>query len=114
MLIRVPLKTINPLNRREHWAVRSSRVKRERELVTLWARAAKFKVPPLPLIVTMTRIAPRKLDPHDALPASFKGAADALCALIGVDDRTEQIDWRYRQQRGEPREYAIQIEVQPA
>jgi hypothetical protein len=112
-MIRIPIKTVNPLNRREHFMARAKRVAAERDAVSWALVAANFRME-LPALVTLTRVAPRALDRHDGLPASMKAVADMICKRAGIDDKTDLIDWRYRQRKGGPKEYAVEIEVQQA
>lgn len=63
-----------------------------------------------PVEVVLTRIAPRELD-DDNLARSFKAVRDQVAVHLGVDDRSKLVTWRYAQEKGKPREYAVRIEV---
>lgn len=63
-----------------------------------------------PLVVELTRIAPRPLD-TDNLSSAFKGHRDAIAALLGVDDRDPRVSWTYSQEKGKPKEYAVRVTV---
>ena len=80
-VIRIPLRTINPLNQREHWRQRATRVKSERT-ITSWSLVRAIK-PTLPVVVTLTREAERAMD-TDGLAASFKGVRRPGCRLAGA------------------------------
>jgi len=107
MKITIPIRTVSEANQREHWAKRHKRNKRQ-QLETTWhlSRAARWFV--FPCRVTLTRIAPRKLD-TDNLAGSFKHVQDAVAKWLGVDDGDGSVEWRYEQRRGEPNEYAVEI-----
>lgn len=64
-------------------------------------------LPPLPAIVTITRVGPRRLD-DDNLAAACKYVRDAVAAAYGEDDGGPLYEWRYAQQIGT---YAVEVEV---
>lgn len=106
----VHMKTINPLNKREHWANRAKRVKAEREQVRRSLIAlAPF---PLPCVVDLVRISPKRMDSHDGLQASLKGTCDAIADLLGVDDASDQIDWLPPDQEI-GKDMAVRIAIRP-
>jgi len=104
----IPIRTYSKLNGREHWAKRARRTKAER-------RAAFLMVPSYavaePTTVTLTRIAPRRLD-GDNLQGSFKAVRDAVADRMGIDDADPRVTWRYAQEKGAPKEYAVRVEIQ--
>ena len=110
----LPLRVVNPLNTREFWAKRAKRTATQRAAVTLQLKLGPIRPPPLPLVVTMTRIAPRAFD-DDGLPGSFKGVRDAIAACYGVDDgpKETRLRWVYAHRKGEPRQYAIEVKLEP-
>ena len=110
----LPLRLVNALNRREHWATKAKRSAAHRHAVTMQLKAGRIRPPPLPLVVTMTRVAPRAFD-DDALPGSFKAVRDAVAAFYGVDDgpKETRLRWRYAYRRGEPKQYAIEVGLAP-
>lgn len=99
-MIHVPLRTVSGMNAREHWQARARRVKGERQLVA-W-HLASVKKPAVPLVVTLTRIAPSNgLDPDDNLPSALKGARDEIAEWLGVNDRDRKtVRYEYEQERG--------------
>lgn len=106
------MKLKGSLNAREHWRVRSSRVKRERQAAH-W-RMLDAKRPPLPVVVRLVRIAPRALD-DDNLQGVFKGIRDGVADAYGIDDKDRaRIRFEYEQERGAPHQYGVRIEVSPA
>jgi hypothetical protein len=64
-------------------------------------------------MITLTRIAPRKLD-TDNLVSACKGVRDGIADTLGVDDGDERITWKYAQRKGKPKQYAVEVEVESA
>jgi len=63
-------------------------------------------------IVTLTRIAPRYLD-DDNLPRSFKAIRDGVADALGTDDSARSnLRWRYAQEKGPPKRYAVRIQIE--
>lgn len=108
VVVVVPIRAESTLNRREHWAARARRVKAERTAVG-WA-LRPHRPPLLPVLVILTRIAPRELD-SDNLAAALKGTRDQVAAWLGLDDDRDGRDvaWLVRQRRARPREYAVEV-----
>lgn len=110
MKVIVPLAIKGSLNSREHWSARARRVKHERFLVCAHLPRGLPSLP-LPLVITLTRVAPRELD-DDNLVGRFKGVRDEVAKWLGVDDRNKAITWRYQQRKPEkPKQQWIEIEV---
>lgn len=64
----------------------------------------------LPATITLTRVAPRRLD-SDNLAGSFKAVQDEVAALMGIDDGDPRITWVYAQRSPSvPNEYAVEVE----
>lgn len=88
---------------------KARRVKKERE-ATGWS-LLPFKAPALPCVVTLTRVAPRRMD-GDNLQGACKAVRDAVADWLRVDDGSPLITWRYAQRQGRPKEYAVEILLQ--
>lgn len=108
--IELPIKVISEANSRGHWGGRASRFKKQRLDVRLTCNRA---IKPLPdnatAIVTLTRLGKRTLD-TDNLSGAFKAIRDEIAAMMGIDDGSERIEWRYRQLY--PLEYGIRIKIE--
>lgn len=111
----LPIRIESEANLREHWSVKARRAKAQRatthfilrpSLSCEFALLAKGGT----LTVTLTRIAPRKLD-GDNLQRGFKAVRDQIAACLGVDDGSEAVTWLYAQEKGKPREYAARVTV---
>jgi hypothetical protein len=103
----VALRTLNPLNRREHHHARAKRVAHERA-ATLAALRAFFRAPPaLPalgsgrkLLWVLTRLSPGTMD-SDGAVAAMKGVRDAVAEFCGVDDADPRVAFHCGQDAGD-------------
>lgn len=109
----LPLRLVAATNTRGHWSVHARRVKAERAAVDQVLRAVR-PLPSLPIVVTMTRVAPGQLDEGDNLPSACKGVRDSVAAAYGMNDRDPRIEWRYAQERGGVRVYGVRITIRGA
>lgn len=66
-------------------------------------------VPAVPVVVTITRIGPRKLD-DDNLASACKYVRDAIASKIGIDDGSDEYTWVYKQCTGK---YGVDVEISP-
>lgn len=119
------LRTASEANQREHWRKRYNRQSVQKQSVQLEVGVRSAEFPELPVIVTMTRIAPRKLD-DDNLVGSFKAVRDALATLLlpeltqgnqyapRGDDSDNRLTFRCDQRKGEPKQYAVEISIESA
>lgn len=106
-MIKIPLRTGNGQNNREHFRVAAKRAKAEREAV-LWALKPSV-LPSMPCTVLLTRVAPSNgLDQHDNLRGALKHCVDAIADWFGIKDNDPRMTWEYAQARGP---WAVQIEV---
>jgi hypothetical protein len=111
IVITVPIRLVSVANLRECWQKRARRAADHRGLVrTLLANQGKWRGG-FPVVVTMTRVAPRKLDSHDNLRAAFKACVDGVCDHLMVRDNDEALSFAYAQERGNVGEYAVRIEI---
>ena len=120
LTITLPLRLVSEANAHEHWRVRQRRAKAQRDL--LMVRLRHLVAPTGPVEVQIVRIAPRSLD-TDNLPGSCKHVRDVVAWWLagsprvdgairwGRHDDDPRITWRYAQERGAPREYAVRVEV---
>lgn len=107
----VPCRIVSNANQREHWSKRHRRNKQQRAIVlSHLLSTGMHHAPALPTTVTLTRIAPRRLD-DDNNVSGFKAVRDCIAEWLGIDDGSDLIAWRYDQQRGRPKEYACRVEI---
>lgn len=85
----VALRVGRGQNDREHHFARHKRVKREKETVgwELQRYAGKFRKPPIPCSVLLTRLGPSPGLDDDNLVGSLKSTRDAIADWLGVNDR---------------------------
>lgn len=117
--IKVPIRLIPP-NQLKHWSQRHKQNKIARLLIKSELNKIKFKPPEIPRYhIRLTRIAPRKIDDHDSLPQSFKGIVDIIADILlpglapGMADGSPLFQWTFDQRKGKPKEYAIEVTLEP-
>ena len=94
------LRTVPGMNSREHYMSRFRRVRDEKERVG-WELKRLLEKPPVPCVVTLTRLAPSNGLDDDNLVGSLKSVRDAVADWIGVDDKDRAtVRYEYAQQRG--------------
>ena len=107
----LPVRTWSEANQRGHWGKRATRAKKQREAARLLVRAARFTLPASGTVaITLTRIAPRALD-TDNLASGMKAIRDGVADALGMDDGCARLTWRYAQEKGRPREYAVRVQI---
>lgn len=106
----VPVRLESVANKREHWAAKSRRTKVHRSTAYWLLRALAAKPPGGRHAVLIVRVAPRQLD-DDNLRSAAKALRDGVADWWGCDDRDPRIEWRYAQERGRPKEYAVRLEI---
>jgi len=107
----VPIRIESTPNLRESWRARSKRAGKHKHDTYFALKAARASYV-LPCVVTLTRIAPRTLDSDNNI-AGCKACRDGVALWLGVDDADSRIEWEYAQRRGKPRQYELEIEVNP-
>jgi len=117
-IFQIPVKTVSEANKAgEHWIKKSKRHKIQKILVKVAFRENKLSVK-LPVDITLTRIAPRKLDEHDNLRIAMKYIADAISENIfedfraGRSDDSKEITWKYDQRKGMVNQYAVEVKIE--
>lgn len=109
-----PVRIESEMNRREHHMARYRRFAQQR-MATHYAFAAvtNGKRPKIGdgLRITLTRIAPRRMD-GDNLQGGFKAVRDMIAVDLWVDDGDARLTWLYEQRKGAPREYAISVRIE--
>ena len=115
MRMSIPLKLDAWSNLRGHWRTLEKRKRKEKDVTTT---ALMFhELPPLPVVVTFTRISIRSLD-DDNLPTAFKYVRDTIASAYGTHDGpSAPIRWVYEQRKphqSEPRAgFDVTIESVP-
>lgn len=78
----------------------AGRKAKERRLGMLAVAGSRETVPVLPVVVTITRVAPRALD-DDNLAYAAKAIRDGIADALGVRDNDPRVSWRYEQRKPE-------------
>ena len=110
----IPVKLVSEANMREHWAIKNKRKKHQQTVVEYALAGLKRDIPVFPVHVVITRVGVRKLD-SDNLAGSAKGVRDQIAKVLGCDDGDEsKVTWEYRQRKGVPKEYSMDLIIQGA
>lgn len=113
----IPIKTVTEANISEHWTKKAHRHKIQKWIVKKVFCDNQFKFT-LPVHIILIRIAPRELDQADNLPYAFKWIFDSICDMLipglkpGRADADKRITVEYKQRKGKPREYSVEVEIQ--
>lgn len=103
------LRLWSEMNCRDHWRARKRRFDDQRIIVRcLWPRPLCRDYGER-LAVTITRYGPRRLD-SDNLASSAKAVRDEIAHILGIDDGSDRIEWRYAQEEGA---YGVRITIEP-
>jgi len=109
--VTLPLRLVSLTNQREHWAKKAKRAKEHRWLALAAINRGHELLERGRFMVTFTRVAPRKLD-DDNLRECCKHLRDGVADWFGVDDGSPMYEWRYEQEKGKPKEYAVRIRIE--
>jgi hypothetical protein len=108
------VRTKSETNMREHWSARHKRRRAQRNAA--WAVTCEpvvLGLATLPAVVTLTRIAPRRLD-SDNLLGALKAIRDGVADALGVDDADPRLRWVYQQESGGKGRYGVRIALRSA
>lgn len=105
MRFHVQIRLPSLANTRMCWQRLASVKSKQRKATKLAMK--NLKIPKLPLVVTITRLGPRKLD-DDNLQSACKYIRDEIARAVGVDDGSPQYTWLYGQRTGN---YGVEIEM---
>lgn len=101
----MPIKLPSLSNLRLHWR-RFAMLKKQQKVAT-WMCLVGVELPAPPLLVTITRIGPRRLD-DDNLASACKYVRDQIATAVGIDDGSDLYTWRYEQRIGK---YSVEVEI---
>lgn len=108
------LRTVSELNQREHWSARHKRASMQKAATRVKLRGKACPKDFSRATVTMTRVAPHRLDDGDNLQSSMKHVRDAIAYhYFGVDDRDPRITWLVLQRKDpKPRTYGVEVLIE--
>lgn len=114
----VPIRLVNGSNSRAHNIVKAKLAKKQRQEFVTFVQSMSFTPfvrfhlpkpprtyaiarwePPysLPLVITITRLAARRMD-DDGAVTSAKHVRDQLAELLGINDNDSRVEWRVKQE----------------
>jgi hypothetical protein len=103
----IPVRTVSESNQSlGGWHAKIARWKQQRDLTEMYVK--RLDLPPLPVVVTMTRIGKRMLD-DDNLSGSLKRVRDSIASVYGVDDGSPLCRWVCEQEIG--KEYGVKVSL---
>lgn len=105
MIFHIPIKLPSLANIRLNWRAFAV-LKKSQKTATTVCIVGK-PIPPPPLLITITRIGPRKLD-DDNLASACKYIRDQIAATVGIDDGSDLYTWQYAQRIGR---YGVDVEI---
>ena len=105
MRFHIPIRLPSLANVRMHWRKMAALKKKQRFATQV--SMIGTTILPLPLLVIITRIGPRKLD-DDNLASACKYVRDQIATAIGVDDGSHLYTWLYYQEIGK---YGVDVEI---
>lgn len=115
----LPLRLVTESNTKGHWAAKARRAKEQRHvafMLTTTHLVLETRSPAvhslLPCHITMTRVAPRRLD-VDNLWSSFKHVIDGIADAFHLPDNDPRFEWDVAQDRGGPNHYSVRIQIEP-
>lgn len=109
--VRLPIRIISEANMRQHWRKAAARKKEHRTTARVILQQHARPMHEGPVIITLTRIAPRRLD-DDNLQSGMKSCRDGVADWLGIDDGSPRLTWRYGQLKSKPGEYAAEVAVE--
>lgn len=99
--VTLPLRLVSEANQRGSWHAGAKRARTQRGTTRLVLRQRAVALPPAGgpcYVVTLTRIAPRKLD-GDNLQRALKAVRDGVADAMWTDDDDERLTWEYAQRK---------------
>ncbi len=109
MKVHIPMKLPSLSNLSHmHWRKLANIAKKQKTIVNHYLHD-RLDIPFLPLLVTITRIGPRRLD-DDNLQGACKYVRDQIASVVGVDDGSNLYTWHYEQKTGK---FGVDIDITP-
>lgn len=109
-MMRFDIQTKSEANQYEHWTARHKRKKAQQEAFHILWRSFRPKVT-LPAIFTFTRFSHKTMD-SDNLAGAFKHVRDQLARELKIDDGSELLQFRYRQERTKTHENYFELTIE--
>jgi hypothetical protein len=108
MRFSIPIRLVSLANlSHRHWSGLARISSYHKRATYLCLYQLKHEIPPLPVVVKITRVGPRGMD-NDNLASACKYVRDQIAKMIGVDDGSDQYTWQYEQRKGD---YEVEVEI---
>jgi hypothetical protein len=107
----IPVRTVSEANGREYWRRKAERTAKYRQAAMWVARSHGVRRPTGGATITLTRIAPRRLD-DDNLRSALKAIRDGIADAMELDDGGPRLVWEYAQEKRRPREYSVMVSIE--
>lgn len=112
IVVTLPIRIVSEANLRQHWSKVAARKRVHRQTARMvlqqYARPMDDRTQ---FTVTLTRLAPRKLD-DDNLAGGLKATRDGVADWLGIDDGSPRIRWQYAQHKTGPGNYCAWVKVE--
>ena len=102
----IPIKLPSLANLELHWRAKTSLKEKQKQATK--KVLDKLVIPPCPLVITITRIGPKRMD-DDNLSSACKYVRDEIARAVGVDDGSDIYTWVYKQEIGV---YGVDVTVE--
>lgn len=114
MRFTIPIRLPSLNNARLHWRRMDTLKRKQKDAVKMCLvnhiNSTGERIPPVPLVVLITRAGPRRLD-DDNLAGACKYVRDQIAREVGVDDGSNLYEWRYAQKVSKT--YGVEVEITP-
>ncbi len=110
----IPIRVVSEANQREHWRTKAKRAKSQRMIGRLYGNSKvnalrKELILRDGAIITFTRVAFQLMD-DDNLAGASKAVRDGVCDALGMKDGPKSgLTFRYAQEQGPPKIYAVRV-----
>ncbi len=110
----IPVRIVSEANQREHWRTKAKRARMQRRGTDLYAfnnisRNNRDDIQKHGAIIIFTRIAFQLMD-DDNLAGAFKAVRDGVCDALDMNDGPKSgLTFRYTQEQGPPKTYAVRV-----
>lgn len=107
--ITIPMRLVSEANQRGHWSKHHKRHREQRGIARLAVQSRLCARIYPPFSVSITRVAPRRLDVDNNV-SSMKHVIDGLADALQINDADERVTWTFGQEKGSV--YAVKVVIE--